>query len=302
MVVIMRLRAVPDDGDATALGEIYLRFLKQAQRADGMFRNFRSGVGEKAWLDELGSEDSCGRAVWSLGYGLRYAPDPRWRAECGALLARALPAVTGFSHVRARAFAVLGLAHALESSERTDSFRHPLEHLAAALAAAYDREHRTGWEWFDDHLTYDNARLPESVLRAAHVLADERLRAIGLESLAFYENVTLLEERFVPIGSNGWYWRGRERAFFAQQPLEATAMIDAELAAFDATGDRHHLQNAYIALEWYLGRNTVGAVLAHPSGGGRDGLEETGASTNMGAESTLAYLAASYAMAEREGT
>ena len=299
MVVIARLRAVPDDEDAKALGATYLHFLKEAQRADGLFRNFRSA--DRAWLDELGSEDSCGRAVWALGYGLRFAPDPRWRAECARLLDKALPSLAGFAHLRARAFSMLGLAHALESEAPPEAFRKPLQHLAGTLAAAYDAERRTGWEWFDDHLTYDNARLPEAMLRASHALGDERLRAIGLEALTFYEHVTLLEERFVPIGSNGWYWRGRERAFFAQQPLEATAMIDAELAAFDATGDRRHLQNAYVALEWFLGRNTVGAVLAHPSGGGRDGLEEHGASSNMGAESTLAYLAAAYAMAEREG-
>ena len=91
----------------------------------------------------------------------------------------------------------------------------------------------------------------------------------------------------MPIGNDGWYRRGGARARYAQQPLEAVAMVDAELAAFDATGDAAHLAAAEIALAWYYGKNSRGIAMA--SGGGcYDGLDEDAVNMNMGAESTLA--------------
>ena len=41
---------------------------------------------------------------------------------------------------------------------------------------------------------------------------------------------------FVPIGSNGFYPRGGERARFDQQPVEAQAMVSACLEAYRITG------------------------------------------------------------------
>ncbi len=104
---------------------------------------------------------------------------------------------------------------------------------------------------------------------------------------------------FVPIGNRGWYPRGGPRALYGQQPLEACALIDAELAAFDATGDARHLADAELGLAWYYGKNSRSETMAH-GGGCYDGLEEDAVNRNMGAESTLALLAGAYAMGERQ--
>ena len=45
---------------------------------------------------------------------------------------------------------------------------------------------------------------------------------------------------------------------------------------------------------WYDGKNLLGVGMAH-AGGCYDGLEADGPNRNMGAESTLAYLAAAHA-------
>src|SRR5581483_8838269 len=142
---------------------------------------------------------------------------------------------------------------------------------------------------------YDNARLPEAMLRAGTALDDGRLTAIGLRTFAFYCRVTIENGTYVPIGNEGWYSRGGTRPRYSQQPLEAVSLVDAALAAYDATGDASFQATAQQGLEWYLGRNSRGIVMAR-GGGCLDGLNESSVNLNMGAESTLAYLSAAYAL------
>jgi hypothetical protein len=136
------------------------------------------------------------------------------------------------------------------------------------------------------------------LIRAGQVLGESRFADAGLATLAFYERVTVENGIYVPIGNDGWYPRDGPRARYAQQPLEACAMVDAQLAAFDLSGDASHFANAELALEWYYGKNSRGITMAN-GGGCYDGLGETTVNHNMGAESTLALLSAASAMAAR---
>jgi len=151
--------------------------------------------------------------------------------------------------------------------------------------------------WFEDEMPYDNARFPEAMLRAGMALDNAAFVEAGLASLDFLERTTFEGGIFVPIGSDGWYRRGGSRARFAQQPLEAAAMIDAELAAFSADQRPERLDAANVAYAWYEGRNSLKIPLGI-GGGCYDGLESTGANRNMGAESTLARLSGAYMLAE----
>ena len=291
IVTLMRLRHVEGDADALRLAAIYLAFLYDARLADGRFHNFMSYG--RAWLDEVGTPDSCGRAMWSLGYAARFAPSESWRRVSAQLLDRTLACVDWLEYPRAQSYAMLGITHAMHveaSSARTRA----LKSLANALATRYERERQRDWEWFEPMMTYDNARLPEALLRAGPALDDGRLVEIGRSTLQFLERTVFEDGIFVPIGNDGWFRRGGPRARFAQQPLEASAMVDAELAAFDASADPAHRAAAAIAAAWYNGKNLLGATMAH-GGGCYDGLESDGPNRNMGAESTLAYLAAAYA-------
>jgi hypothetical protein len=295
MVMLQWLQLAPRDQLAASLASTYLSFLDDAQLEDGRFHNFMSY--ERSWLDEVGTQDSCGRAMWALGYGVRHAPDESWRRLCRRLFDRGLRAIDSFDFLRPRAYTMLGLAHAspaLSGGVYAASFRH----LADALVAGYDVSHAGDWAWFEPIMTYDNARLCEALLRAGQVLGAAAYGDLGLVTLAFYERTTIEDGIFVPVGNDGWYALGGPRARYAQQPLEAVAMVEAELAAFDATADAGHMLNAETALAWYYGKNTCGVALAH-GGGCYDGLEERGANRNMGAESTLALLAGAYTMALR---
>jgi hypothetical protein len=66
--------------------------------------------------------------------------------------------------------------------------------------------------------------------------------------------------------------------------------------ALAVTGDQRYRRLAETGLEWFYGRNSRNVVMA-TGGGCYDGLEELGVNRNMGAESTLAYLAGALALA-----
>jgi len=286
--------------EAMRLATIYLAFLVDAQRPDGRFRNFMSY--DRRRLDEVGTPDSNGRAIWALGYGMRFAPRESWRKLCGEMLDRALPAVFDSAYSRSLAYAAIGLSYAYLARDCSDSA------VAAALrsiVADFTQRHRlTGdeqWDWFENEMTYDNARLCEALLRAGHALDDERAMRLGMRTLRFYESVVFVGGVFVPIGNNGWYVRGGNRARYDQQPLEAAGMMDAELfassiAAKVGEDEAAHRHFAEQAVGWYHGRNTRGAEMTR-GGGCFDGLEEFRVNPNMGAESTLAYLWSALAFA-----
>jgi hypothetical protein len=216
------------------------------------------------------------------------------------LLQQALPVLTSLEHPRSQAYAALGLAEAVQARhELRGPLVSALRTIADELRALYDAERADDWEWFEGSLLYDNARLPEALIRAGMALDDRAFVEIGLRTLDFYESVTLEGDVFVPIGNDGWHRRGGHRARFDQQPLEAAALVDAELAALAATGDGRRLANAERAFSWFVGGNTLGAVLVR-DGGCCDGLSEREVNRNMGAESTLAYLAAAFSLAEAQ--
>jgi hypothetical protein len=294
IVALMRARLAPRDQEAMRLASTYLSFLHDAQLDDGRFHNFMSY--DRAWLDAVGTHDSCGRAIWSLGYGVRYAPTAAWRRVCRQMLDRSLQAVDWLDFPRAEAYTMIGLAHAAVA-EAAPGYRSVLRKLAERSMRRYDENQEPQWTWYEQQMTYDNARLPEALIRAGATLEVPTFIDIGRATLDFYERVVFEDGIFVPIGNDGWYRNGGERARFAQQPLEAVSMVDAELAAFATDREPARLVAAEMALAWYYGKNSLGIALA--SGGGcYDGLEPAGINKNMGAESTLAHLAGAYALAE----
>ena len=296
---------IPYDGGAssaaaTRLVTTYLAYLHDAQLDDGWFHNFMGY--DRRWQDHRGTPDAVGRAIWGLGYAERLAPRETWRNIAGAMRRRALGTIGTMEYVRSHAYAALGLVHALAARPDDELLvRAVLDGSLERIAGAFDAHHASDWQWCEDALTYDNARLCEALLRGGAVLANERYVQVGLAMLEFYTSVVIdpAETMFVPIGNDGWYPRGGARSTRGQQPLEAAAMVDAAFAALEVTGDPCWREVAEIAHEWYFGRNMRGVTLARDDGGCCDGLDDGGANCNMGAESTLCYLMSAIAMATR---
>lgn len=273
----------------------YLAYLQDAQLADGWFHGFMGY--DRRWQDHAGTADQVGRALWGLGYAEAHAPQPSWRVVARRLRSRALPAVGRLGFTRARAYAVLGLARALESAPDDQlAIRAAIDAAAGVVADAYDETASPDWRWCEDVLTYDNARLPEALLRAGSALGQRRYITIGLAMLEFYVGATIEDGLYVPVGNDGWFRRGAAKARFGQQPLEASALVDAALVALELTGEERWRRAAEVAHQWFLGGNVHALALAR-DGGCCDGLDEHGINPNMGAESTLAYLMSAIALA-----
>jgi hypothetical protein len=280
---------------AERLAGIYLAFLHDAQSPEGWFHNFMGY--DRNWQDRAGGPDSYGRALWAAGYGARFAHRESWRRVCWTLFERSLAHLDSVRALRPRAYAIQGLAHAYEATGRqNDAIRGQIAHQAAALVNAFEEQQTEGWSWFEQTMTYDNARLPEALFRAGGALGDGRLVELGSLTLTYYETVTIEDGIFVPIGNDGWYAHGGKRARYAQQPLEASALVDAAIVARDVLGDPRYEALARIGLDWFLGGNSAGTAMVSDRGGCRDGIDAHGVNQNMGAESTLAYLASAIAL------
>jgi len=265
-------------------------FLPQTRR----FRNFMDY--QRRWLEETGSEDSHGRALWALGTVLGRSNTPTLQNMAGQLFQQSLLAILETTSPRAWAFALLGLHEYFERFAGDRRAGQVLEELAGRLLDLYQTNRREGWTWFENALTYCNAALPHALLVGGQALQNPAMQAAGLESLQWLADLQVADtegRHFVPIGSNGFYTQGGERARFDQQPVEAQAMVSACLEAYRITGDKRWEREARRAFEWFLGRNDLHLPLYDPTTGGcRDGLHPDRANENQGAESTLAFLQA----------
>ncbi len=281
--------------EALELASRYLAFVWYAFNAEtGRFRNFMDY--QRHWLEDRGSDDSYGRALWALGTVLGRSNTPALHSMAGWLFEQALPAILDTTSPRAWAFALIGIHEYLQRFAGDRMASQVREDLAGRLLALY-RNHRSDeWRWYEDVLTYCNAALPHALLMCGQSMPNKAMTEAGLESLGWLADLQRAEEaggHFVPIGSNGFYQRGGKRARFDQQPVEAQAMVSACLEAARITGDKRWRKEARRAFEWFLGRNDLNLPIYDPmTGGCRDGLHPDRANENQGAESTLAFLQA----------
>jgi glycosyltransferase involved in cell wall biosynthesis len=271
----------------------YLAFVRNAWNPElGRFRNFMSYA--RAWQEDSGSEDSHGRAVWALGTVLGRSVDPGRRSLSGDLFEAALPAVSGFTSPRAWAFVLMGIEEYLRAFQGDTSVEAVREMLAVRLLDLYHRSSRPDWPWFEDRLTYCNARLAQALLVSGSRMGRPDMVTASLEALTWLVAVQRSTDGyFAPIGSNGFYERLGPKAHFDQQPVEASATVSACLEARRVTNDAQWTEHARRAFNWYLGQNELQKSLYDPvTGGCRDGLHEDRLNENQGAESALSFLLA----------
>ncbi len=284
------------EGAASIAGDMgmrYLAFIDDAfSQETGRFRNFMSH--SRQWLEAVGSEDSHGRALWSLGTVVGRSVTPGRQSLAGQLFHSALPAIDSFTSPRAWAYSLLGIDEYLRAFRGDSQVQALQERLALRLVDIHDRASSEAWPWFEESLTYGNARLSQAMLVSGGWLANERMTSIGLRSLEWLVSVQRGRGGcFAPIGSNGFHVRGGERARFDQQPVEACAMVSACLEAHRRTSDASWLALARKQFTWFLGHNDLELPLYDASTGGcRDGLHQDRVNQNQGAESTLSFLMA----------
>ncbi len=247
---------------------------------------------DRRWLDEQGSEDCQGRALWALGVGVGRSPYRSFQIMAGQLFTLALPALTEFTSPRAWAFGLIGIHEYLRRLSGDSLVNQTRETLTSRLMELFERTAQPDWRWFQEDLTYDNAKLPHALILSGRATGQQAVLERGLQALRWLAELQISEKgHFRSIGTNGFYRRGGMRANFDQQPIEAQAMVSASLEAYRATSDRWWYEQAQRAFDWFIGWNDLGLELCSPKTGGcRDGLHVDRVNRNQGAESTLAFL------------
>lgn len=290
-----------NDQSLLSNADTYLSFLHHAMNENtGLFRNFMSY--SRQWLEERGSEDSHGRAIWALGVAVRWASNDLMRAIASRIVLQAMPAVQNFGYVRSWAFTIIGLQHYLQHYSGDTRVARVRDQLAERLYAAFENHVAPDWPWFEDIVTYDNAKLPHAMILAGQSMNRPEMIVQGLTTLQWLIDKQVDEVGTVSlIGNMGWLRRDGERARFDQQPVEAMALVEACCDAWRVTADSKWMDHARAVLGWFTGNNEVGVCLIDAETGGcADGLHIAGPSLNQGAESTLAWLIAGLTLAGAE--
>ena len=289
LVAAMGHKYLPTNGSGLdVLSGHYLGFLLHAYNDEnGRFRNFMTY--SRQWTKEIGSEDAHGRALWCLGKAVDFLDDPGHLAMSTTLFKKALRAAENLHSPRAIAFCLVGTHAYLRKFAGDSDARRIREVLSDRLFDQFENNATDSWPWPENALNYANGKLPHALLLAGRWTDD--MIDMGLRSLKWLLTIQTKDGHFAPIGSNGWYEQGGRRARFDQQPVEAHAMIEACVEAFEITGDHIWFENAVMCFNWFLGHNDLIMSLYDPKTGGcRDGLMADGINQNEGAESSLSWL------------
>ena len=268
----------------THLTRLALRFLANAQTADGGYRNRHSAKGR--WLDRGAVEDAWGRTVLALGSAASYAPDDWVRQSAFSQFERAAQRKSPW--LRSTAFAAIGAAEMLVANKRHHGARSMLVHAAGVIPnPASD----STWPWPEPRLTYSNAVIPEALIAIGVALDREALVTDGLRLLEWLVRRETHRGNISPTPVGG---RGPSDATpaFDQQPVEVAALADAcARAAAADPGTTLWPDTVGLCAAWFLGANDSGQTMWDPATGGSfDGLERDGTNQNQGTESTLALL------------
>lgn len=269
---------------------VYLSLLDYARRPGGGFHNLMSF--QRQWLDTDSSGDCQGQAVRALAEVLGSCLPSDYRALARELIDAVMPTLAELKSLRAQAYVVLAYgrlrdAHIL----KIDALAEVARRAADNLVDCFNRSQRDGWRWFESRMTYANAVMPHAMLVAAQCWPETTFLQVAQDSFAFLDRETTVDGVFWPVGNGGWYSRGEVKATYDQQPVEAGAMADAALAAFQLRSDARYLASFSRARMWFHGENSLRQSLVDlHSGGCCDGLQIGGLNRNQGAESTLAYL------------
>jgi glycosyltransferase involved in cell wall biosynthesis len=291
LVAAMGQKYLPTNGlGLDFLSGHYLGFLLYAyNEKNGRFHNFMTY--SRRWMEEIGSEDAHGRAIWCLGKAVAFLDDPGHLAMTTTLFKKALRDVENLHSPRTTAFCLVGMNAYLRKFSGDSDVRRIRGVLADRLFNQFKNNATDDWLWLENTLNYANGKLPHALLLSGHRMLRNDMIDMGLNSLKWLLAIQTEDNHFVPIGSNGWYEKGGPRARFDQQPVEANAMVEACVEAFNVTRDKSWFDHAVMCFNWFLGHNDLNMPLYDPKTGGcRDGLMADGINQNEGAESSLAWL------------
>jgi hypothetical protein len=268
----------------------YLGYVAYMQQDDGSFKNYMTY--ERNLLEDT-SDDAYGRTIWALGYLIRFAPiNPTFHLGL-ELFEHALPQLNNLTYARGYANCILGLYHYIKRFPDQEKYLKLIQVLSDQLCEKFNQQKRENWNWFESSLTYDNGLLPAALYKAYEISGNDTYLQIADESRIFLESKCFKEDWLSLIGNRKWLHLDRvyDYELFAQQPIDAMAMVVLYKSAWEATGNKQYIDKLRISFDWFFGKNDLDiSLFDHESKGCNDGIEEFNINRNQGAESNIAYL------------
>ncbi len=296
VIILAKYYAQYPEPKALKLLDTYLSFIMHAQNEDGSVRNFMNF--DRTWCADEPLHDAFGRALWAFGTVMANPPSPAYLSIAKDCFDKSVERVQK-QLPRGMAYSILGMSDYLKQFPGASDIKRQLELAADELVTQYEECSYPDWRWFEEILTYDNAVLPHALFVAGLIFDNKKYRQIAETTCEFLLANTFNGEHFSFIGCKGWYERGKERAQFDQQPIEAGGTVMMLRAAYDATRNDRFLALQRKAFDWFLGQNDLHIPLYDfRTKGCNDGLTSDGVNTNQGAESTLSFHLSLLAMIE----
>ena len=295
-IVMTKYYAHHPQPEALRLFDTYLSFMLHAQKEDGSIRNFMNF--NRSWRRNEPGNDALGRILWACGTVLATPPLPLYLPVVENCFDKSIAHLQR-QRLRGLAYSILGMSGYLKRFPDADGIKQQMGTAADQLLAHYEKNSLPNWQWFESVLTYDNAVLPHALFAAGIVLANNKYIEAAQKTCEFLLANTFTGSHFSFIGCHKWYERGKAKASFDQQPIQAASTIMMLKAAYDATQDRKFQMLQRKAFDWFLGANDLGiALYDFATKGCSDGLTPDEANVNQGAESILSFLLALFAMLE----
>ncbi len=289
--LILCLLAWPKTNDTRLIDlmTVYMSYIVFMQREDGSFNNYMT-YERTAMLDDL-SDDAFGRAFWALGCLVRFAPNESLFQLGHEMFNQSVTQLDNIRYARGLANGIFGLYHYVKRFPDQERYQMLLENLADRLCDQYDRNSHYNWNWYEESITYDNGLLPASLYQAFEILRKGKYLEIAEESRLFLESKCFRDEWLSLIGNRKWLRMNDNFDLFAQQPVDALAMVILYESAYKATSNELFIDKLIQSFQWFFGVNDLDiSMLDKESKGCNDGMEEFNINRNQGAESTISYL------------
>ena len=294
LIVAVKYYEKHPEPEVLRLLETYLSFLYHSLKPDKTVLNFLDY--NRNWQTGKSEKDTLGRAIWAFGSVIAAPPNEDYIPIVREFFDDTLQHLSSMP-AKSASYAILGLSEFLKKSPADKQATELLTIAADILVKSYNQCSSADWNWFEDILSYANAIMPAAMYAAAEILNNHKYLDIAEKSCSFLLENTFNGRHFSFIGSNGWYPKGKKRAQFDQQPIEAADTVIMFANAYQATKNKKYKLLQKKAFGWFLGENDINRPLYDPKTKGCcDGLGADGVNINQGAESIVSFLLAQLAL------
>jgi glycosyltransferase involved in cell wall biosynthesis len=294
LVAIIQNWGLFKNGEVMPSCQTYLSFLHDAmEEKTGWFR--RHLTYDRRWSEEPFADIAQGRALWALGLTIAHPPNGAVLGLASRLFDSALRPISKITSPLALSFVLLGLNAYLQRFSGATAVRRHRRRIAKKLFEQFVENRSDDWEWCEDVVGGECAKLPHALIQSGRHLKNEDMIQQGLRALNWLFTLQIDEKHghLSLIGNDGRYTRGGEKARFEQRPIDASALIEAARDAYLVTWDRKWVDQIHVCLNWFLGINDLQQPLYDfTTSGCQDGLHSSGTNLNQGAVSTIAWLIA----------